>query len=197
MKLRSQLIISIIVFGIVLLVISSSVLITNQQVAHINNQEQMANDFNTGASSLTYISNEYFLYQQSTQLTSWQIQLSSLLTEISKLNPNNPSQAILISNVEGDMQRLGTVFNSSVSILENVPQNVSASGFPAFQTASDRLNTQNQALAFDAALLSKSFSVQADQVKQTNNTLIFALLGAFGATLSSFISLFLGAHLDQ
>jgi PAS domain S-box-containing protein len=180
MRLRSQLIISIIVFGIVLLVISASVLITNQQVASINNQEQMANDINTGASSLAYISNDYFLYQQSEQLASWQIQFSSLSTEISKLNSNSPDQAILISNVKEDLQRLNTVFNSSVSILESTPQNASASGFPAFQTASSRLNTQNQALAFDAALLSKSFSVQADQVKQTNNILIFALLGAFG-----------------
>jgi PAS domain S-box-containing protein len=181
MKLRNQLILSIIAFGIVLLFISASVVITNQQVAQINNNEQTANSINTGASNLAYIANDYFLYRQSTQLNSWQAQFSSLQEGISNLESSNPEQMAQIQIVEGDLQRLGTVFNSSVSILQNVPQNESASAFPAFQTASGRLNIQNQALAFDASVLSNSFEDQANQLKQTNSFLIFALLGAFGA----------------
>jgi PAS domain S-box-containing protein len=181
MKLRSQLILSIIVFGIVLLAISASVVITNQQVAQVNNKEQTANNINTGASNLAYIANDYFLYRQSAQLNSWQAQFSSLLAETSNLTSINPEQIAQIQIVTGDLQRLGTVFNSSVSILQSIPQNESASAFPAFQTASGRLNIQNQALAFDASVLSNSFANQADQLKQTNSILIFALLGAFGA----------------
>ena len=145
MKLRSQLILSIIIFGIVLLVISASVVITNQQVAQINSKEQTANNINTGASNLAYTSNDYFLYQQTGQLNSWQSQFFSLLEEISNLTSNNPEQTAQIQTVNRDLQRLGTVFNSSVSILQNVPQNESPSAFPAFQTASGRLNIQNQA----------------------------------------------------
>ena len=181
MRLRSQLIISIIVFGIVLLIISASVLIANQQVAQIGKQEQMANDINTGASNLVYISNDYFLYQQNSEVAVWQSQFTSLSDEVSKLTSSSPYQATLISNIAGDILRLGTVFNSSVSILESIPQNESASDFPAFQAASDRLNVQGQALAFDASVLSKSSGDQANQVKQTNNILIFTLLGVFGA----------------
>ena len=49
MKLKSQLIISIIFFGIVLLLISASVVFTNQQVAQITNQEQTAGNIQTGS----------------------------------------------------------------------------------------------------------------------------------------------------
>ena len=181
MKLKSQLILSIIIFGIVLLVISMSVFFTNQQVAQINSKEQASNNINAGASSLAYIANDYFLYQQTAQLNSWQSQFSSLQAEISNLASSNPGQITQIQTVKEDLQRLGTVFNSSVMILQSVPTNESASAFPAFQTASARLNVQNQALAFDASVLSSSFASQADQLKQTNTILIFALLGAFGA----------------
>ena len=40
---------------------------------------------------------------------------------------------------------------------------------------------QNQALAFDASVLSNSFGNQANQLKQTSTILIFATLGVFGA----------------
>ncbi len=180
MKLKSQIIVSIIVFSIVLLFIAASVLITNQQETQISKQEQMASDVNTGASSLTYVSNDYFLYQQSSELASWQNQFSSLSAEISKLTSSSSTQTVLISNVQGDMQRLNAVFNSSVSILQSIPSNASASGYPAFQTASSRLNVQEQELAFDASVLSKSLASQDNQVKQTTDILIFALLGAFG-----------------
>ena len=138
MKLKSQLIISIIVFGIVLLVVSASVVFTNQQVAQNNNQEQMANNISIGASNLAYISNDYFLYQQSDQLILWQSQFSSLSDGISQLKPSNPEQMAQINNVKTDLQRLNSVFNSSVTFLENAPRNESVRVLPAFQTAWSR-----------------------------------------------------------
>jgi PAS domain S-box-containing protein len=39
---------------------------------------------------------------------------------------------------------------------------------------------QNQALAFDASILSTSFETQASQMKQTSSILVFTLLAAFG-----------------
>ena len=52
---------------------------------------------------------------------------------------------------------------------------------PEFQTDWSRLAVQNQALAFDASILSKSFENQANQLKQTSNILILGLIGTFGA----------------
>ena len=80
MKLKSQLIISIAIFGIILLIISTSVIITNQQTTHINNQQQTAGQIQTGASNLAYISNDYFLYQDNAQVAQWQTQFSSIVS---------------------------------------------------------------------------------------------------------------------
>jgi len=181
MRLKSQYIISIAIFGILLTIISASVIFTNQQVAQINNKEQMAGNIQTGASNLAYISNDYFLYQQSAQLSQWQNQFSSLLYDLSKLIPNGPEQQSQINNVKTDLQNLGSVFNSSVSFIEGTPRNESLRVLPAFQTDWDRLALQNQALTFDASVLSKSFGDQANQLKQTNNILILSLIGTFGA----------------
>jgi PAS domain S-box-containing protein len=181
MRLKSQYIVSIIIFGILLIIISASVIVTNQQVAQINNKEQIAGIILTGASNLAYISNDYFLYQQNAQLYQWQNQFSSLSSDLSKLTPNGPAQQSQINNVNTDLQNLGSVFNSSVSFIESTPRNESIRVLPAFQTDWDRLALQNQALTFDASVLSKSFGDQTDQLKQTNNILTLGLIGAFGA----------------
>ncbi len=181
MKLKSQLIISIIIFGLVVLIVSGSIVFTDQQIAQIRNQEQIANDLSAGASSLAYISNDYFLYQQINQENLWQQQISALSNDLAKLNPNGAQQQILINNVGADLQRLGTIFNNSVALVGNIPQNDTGQVPTELKTVSSRLAVQNQALAFDASILSTSFEEQADRLKQTNSILIFTLLGAFGA----------------
>ena len=181
MRLKSQYIISIVIFVTVLIFISVSVIVTNQQVAQIDNKELMAGTIQTGASNLAYISNDYFLYQQNAQLSQWQNQFSSLSDDLSKLTSNGPEQQSQINNVNTDLQNLGSVFNSSVSFIEITPRNESLRALSVFQSNWNRLAVQNQALSFDASVLSKSFGSQADQLKQTSNILIIGLIGAFGA----------------
>src|SRR5271169_4452038 len=171
MRVKSQYILSIVIFGIFLSIISATIVVTNQQVAQINNEAQTAGNIQTGASSLGYISNDYFLYQQTAQLSQWQNQFSGLSNDLSNLNPTGPQQQSQINNVNTDLQNLGSVFNSSVLFIESVPRNESIRVIPAFQTNWDRLAVQNQALAFDASVLSKSFSNQVNQLKQTSNIL--------------------------
>lgn len=164
-----------------MLIISASVVLTNEQVEQIINQEQIAENIQTGASNLGYLSNDYFLYQESSKLALWQSEFSTLSTDLSNLNPTSPEQQTIVNNVQTDLQLLNTVFNSSVSFLQNAPRNVSVRVLPEFQTAWSGLALQNQALALDASVLSESFDNQGNQLKQTNSILIFALLGAFGA----------------
>ncbi len=186
MRLKSQLIISVIIFGTVVLIVSGSIVITDGQLSEIQNQQQVANKISAGASGLAYISNDYFLYQQSDQVTLWHLQFSALSDGLSKLNPNGPEQEVLVSNVDSDLQRLNTVFDSAVSLIQNIPENETEQVHPELKTASSRLAVQNQALAFDSSVLSNSFRDQADQLKQTNSRLIFGLLAAFGAYFLTF-----------
>jgi len=178
-KLKSQLIISIAIFGMILLIISASVIITNQQALQITNEQQTAGQIQTGASNLAYISNDYFLYQDNAQVNQWQTQFSAISTDLSKINSVNPEQATLVNNVETDLQLAGAGFNNSVTLVESAPQNGQVP--TSLKTVSDQLAVENQALAYAAYVLSNSFENQANQLKQTNNILIFTLLGAFAA----------------
>ena len=136
MKLKSQLIISIAIFGIILLIISTSVIITNQQALQITNKQQTAGQIQTGASNLAYISNDYFLYQDNAQVNQWQTQYSAMSTDLSKINSANPEQATLINNVETDLQLVGAGFNNSVTLVESTPQNGQVS--TSLKTVSDQ-----------------------------------------------------------
>ena len=179
MKLKSQLIISIAIFGVILLIISASVIITNQQAVKITDEQQTAGQIQTGASNLAYISNDYFLYQDNAQVNQWQTQYSTMSADLSKINSANPEQAAQVNNVETDLQLADAGFNNSVTLVESTSQNGQVP--TSLKTVSDQLAVENQALAYAAYLLANSFENQANQLKQTNNILIFTLLGAFAA----------------
>ena len=137
MKLKSQLIISIAIFGTILLIISASVIITNQQAVKITDEQQTAGQIQTGASNLAYISNDYFLYQNNVQVNQWQTQFAAISADLSKINSVNPEQATLVNNVETDLQLVGAGFNGSVALVESTPQNGQAT--TSLKTVSDQL----------------------------------------------------------
>lgn len=134
-----------------------------------------------GASELNYLSSDYFLYQESQQLSRWETKFSSLSNELANLNPTNPEQRVLVNNIDADLQRLHAVFTDIVTYLENAPRNVSVRIDPAFQLSWSRMSVQNQGLSFDASRLSQLTQSQGDQAQQTNLILIFISLGMFGA----------------
>jgi nitrogen fixation/metabolism regulation signal transduction histidine kinase len=187
-RIKNQYILSIAVFVIILAIIFASVFITDQQVTQINNEAQTTTNVEIGASTLSYIANDYFLNEQNIQVTEWQKQFSSMSNELSQLNPSSPQDKALVSTVESDLQGLGAIFNDSVSYVECAPKSGTGTVSPVLQLDSSRLGVQNQALAFDSSVLVKNLNNQANQVKQTNTILIFALLAAFGAY---FISVYL------
>ena len=76
---------------------------------------------------------------------------------------------------------MGAIFNYSVAYVESIPASQSGAVHPILKVDTNNLDVQNQALAFDASVLSASFDSQTNQVKQTNTILIFALLAAFAA----------------
>lgn len=183
MRIKNQFLISIIVFSLVFLIIVGSIILTQQQIDQLNSKEAITTNIQTGAGDLGYLSDNYFLYRDNSQLTQWYLTYSALSSDISKLTSNVPTERTLINNVKADSQRLNAVFNDSVSILQNIPFSQSARANSAFQTQWSRMAVQNQALAFDSQQLSQAFRNQIDQLNTTNILLIVAFLGLFGAYL--------------
>ena len=181
MRIKTQLLISIITFSIILVIIGSSVALTQVQITELNNQSVLTNEIQTGASNLNYISNNYFLYQDNSYITLWQTKFSTLSNEIATLNSTNPQQQALVNTVSDDMENLNTVFAGVTTFLSSAPRNESIRVLPSFQTQWNRMAVQIQALAFDSQQLSQNIQDQTNQAILINTILTIALLSLFGA----------------
>ncbi len=181
MRIKTQLLFSIVTFSIILVLIGASIAFTQLQITELNNQNKVTNEIQTGASDLNYISNYYFLYQDNSYIASWQTKSSTLSSELAKLNSTNPQQQALVRTVGSDMERLNTVFAGVIFFLSNAPRNVSVRVLPDFQTQWNRMAVQIQALAFDSQQLSQNIQDQANQAILVNTILTIALLSLFGA----------------
>ena len=181
MRLRSQNLLSMTIFFILLVIIVASVFITSQRTSQLNHQQTVAHDIQTRASNLQYLSNDYFLYQENAVLTMWQTEYNLLSLDLSNLSVNNPAQQIIVNNVKNDSQFLNNRWTDVTTYLANADRNVSIRILPGFQAIWSRMSLQNQALLFDTQQLSQSFQSQIDQLNGTILILIFALLGVFSA----------------
>lgn len=182
MKIKSQFLISIITFSIILAIIAASVILTEQQTTQLNNQETIARNVQAGASNVNYISTDYFLYQDNSSIDLMESELTTLSNDLSQLNStNSQQQQTLVNNLGIDVQHLTTVFSDAVSFLQNAPRNVSVRVLPAFQTQWSGMANQTQTLALDSQQLSQNLSDQVDNLRFTNIILIFSFLGLFAA----------------
>jgi PAS domain S-box-containing protein len=180
MRIKTQLLISILTFSIILIIIGSSVAITQIQITELNNQSVLTNEIQTGASDLNYISNNYFLYQDNSYITLWQTKFLTLSSEIAKLNSTNTQQQILVNTVTRDLESLNNVFAGVTTFLSNAPRNVSVRILPDFQTQWNRMAVRIQALSFDSQQLSQNIQDQTNQAILSNTIFTVALLSIFG-----------------
>jgi len=65
MKIRTQFIITMLLFGMILVVIAVSAIIANQRREKARKQEMIAADIAQGASELSYLANDYLIYRES------------------------------------------------------------------------------------------------------------------------------------
>ena len=185
MKIKTQFIICIVVFTIILVIIGASVATSTQRVAGLKAQENVANNIQRGAGNLSSISVDYFLYQQDTSIGQWQANFSSLSRDLSTLKLNNNQQQQLATNISRDLQGLNATFGEVVSYLRNTPRTVSVRELQPFQDRWGNMTDQNQLLNLDASQMSISFDTEAHQANDTNTVLIVSLVVAFGALLAT------------
>lgn len=195
MKLQTQLISSMVFFGIALLIISTSVILTHQQTEQLSRQEELARNIQLEAGELSYLSNDYLLYHESQQVDRWEAKFSAFSNDLSNLSVDRPDQQVLVNNIKVNRLRLREIFDDVVSKIESTPNVSESAADRAFkQVSGSRIGVQVQGVVFDATRLSQMLREQADQQKQKNMSLIFVLMGAFVAfLLSNYILFYRGA----
>ena len=192
MKIRTQFIISTVVFGVILLVTGASVVITYQQVQATHEQETLATTLEREAFELSVLANEYLLYRESHQVSRWESKFAAFSNDLARLNVDRPEQQALVNNIKANRQRLQDVFSEVRANLERIPATPGAMSDPEFtQVSWSRLQLQNQAIIFDAARLTRSFGEHADWLLQVTNLQSFGLVAVLGAfILTNFLLIF-------
>ena len=106
MRIRTQFVITMLLFGIILVVIAVSAIITRQKIEKTSEQEKIASSIAQGAGELSYLSNDYLIYRESQQLSRWQSRFASFSSQVARLSVDKPEQQVLVRNIKANEQRL-------------------------------------------------------------------------------------------
>jgi PAS domain S-box-containing protein len=182
MRIRTQFIITMFLFGIILIVASISAIVTNQKVEIASEQEKVAKNIAEGASDLSYLADDYLIYRESQQIDRWQTKYTSFSGDVSKLKTCSPEQQVLLHNIQANTQRLRDVFDSVVSGSGSSTQNPGGIIDQAtLQISWSRISVQSQGLVSDASRLAQLQGDYAHQLQRANLAVILALIGVFVA----------------
>ncbi|MBI4334389.1 MAG: HAMP domain-containing protein [Chloroflexi bacterium] len=182
MRIKTQFIITILLFGAMLVVISASAIVTSRQVERASEQERITAGIAQGANDLSYLANDYVVYRESQQLARWQSRFASFSNDLSVLQGNTSEQHALVRSIQADARRMKEVFNSIATTVENPLWDQAAALDPtSLQVSWSRMAVQSQGLVSDASRLSRLFRAEEDRLKQTNTTILFVMIGIFGA----------------
>ena len=184
MRIGTQLKIVTLLFGVILVMIAVSVLITYRQTEKVSEQEKIAGRIAQTASILGFLSNDYLIYRESRHLARWQSMHSLLVEDAALLQMDRPDQQALAANIQANQRRLKEVFDSVASAVDRRSQVQSEMNDPAFlQVSWSRISVQIQGLISDASRLSQVLHAEAEQLRHTRNVLMIVMLIVFGAYL--------------
>ncbi|MGD0661860.1 MAG: PAS domain S-box protein [Syntrophorhabdales bacterium] len=180
MRLRTQFILTMLLFGAILVVVAASAIVTSQQIEKVARQERIAAHIAEGAGELTYLSNDYLIYGENQQLKRWHSRFDAFSTEVAALRAGRPEQQALVANIRANQNRMKEVFASAASAMENPSRKVDL----AFLHLSwSRMAVQSQGLVSDATRLSSLLRQQMDQLTKERTTLMYVTVGLFGLFL--------------
>jgi PAS domain S-box-containing protein len=181
MKIKTQFVITMSLFGLAAGIIVISLMTTNQKVSQLNQQQQIAQNIERSARELDYLSNEYLLYRENQQRARWESKFASLSNDLTRLNPTRPDQQVLVNDLKADMERLKAVFANVISMQAAAPSPDAGAKLDFIQASWSRMEVQNQNIAFRAQLLAQNFRTEIDRLNQNNNLRILVLSGVLGA----------------
>jgi PAS domain S-box-containing protein len=184
MKIRTQFILTLLLFGLILIGMVGSLILTNQRVGRLLRQEELARRIERRASELNYLSGDYLVYGESQQRARWESSFTLFTEDISELEPFDSEQQTIVARIQADRDRLQAVFKNVAATLDEVSPGSSQASDPAFvQVSWSRMEVQNQSMAFQASLLSQKLRAEAERLRHMNLTLMLVLIGIFGAYL--------------
>ena len=171
-------------FGIILVAIAVSAIITNRQVDEVTKQERRAINIALSTDETGYLASDYLIYREDLQLKRWQNRFASFTEEVASLQVERPEQQALVANIQANQARLKEVFESVASAQGSVSRNQNAVlDLESLQVSWSRMAVQIQGLASDASRLSMLLRQQRDELTYKRTMLIYVMVGLFGVFL--------------
>ena len=178
----------ILLFGIVLVVIAASVVITNSKVSRVNGQQRIAGEVNQTASELGFLSIDYFLNREPQLLKRWQTRFDFFSSQIDLLQVNEAEQQTIVAEMKAGRARMKQIFESTIS--ESDDFHSGNFDQKRFRVASSRIAVQSQNVVGDAYTLLTMLRTQGRNLILTRDLLVYSLIAFFGLcffTVSVFI----------
>lgn len=182
MRIKTQFVLTMFLFGLVLVAVFISAVITNHMVDNAYKQHQITDNIVKGAGELSYLSNDYVIYREDQQMERWYARFELFTDEVSKLQTDKPDQQVLVSNIKENTQRLKNVFDGVVSDIGNLSSNIDMN-LEFLHVSWSRMAVQSLTLISDASYLSQSIINRINRLRTIHITTMFALMGMFGIYL--------------
>jgi len=179
MKIRTQIIISIIVSVLVISVVGTILFFNYQQLAVASENERLADDIIQGSYALSNLQNDYLLHSSDRSRIQWEEKYNTLQDEFTRLRITDPVQQATLENILESDRQLLDIFSRIIAPRETTG---SANGAPAdpelTQIRWSRLGVQTQGMIFDASRLSGLIKADTSRIQQANNWLIVFMISA-------------------
>lgn len=178
MTIRTQFLITMALFSLLLAVVAGLVVNTNMQLTRLNRQVSLAVEIERETSEINYLANDYLLFKEERKRQLWETKWVSLSGKLSQLEAGNHKQQAVAKEIKSHLRRVKAVF---VDIIMSLDDKSSVANSDFIQVSWSRLAIQNQAIFVDALQLTQLIRDQRDDLRQTSGLLIYVLLGSFGA----------------
>jgi PAS domain S-box-containing protein len=178
MKIKTQLLSSVIILAVILMIGSVTVIVGNQRLQEIAKQEDLARSIQQDTNELGFLTNSYLLFRDRLQLTLWQSKIVAISDGLAALEASDQQQQNLIDDMKLNQQRLLSVFTDIKTNINNNP--AASQNLDYIGTAFSRLSVQNQGILASSNQLSQLLQTQSNRIKHNNNQLIFILFVVFG-----------------
>ncbi|PKQ29469.1 MAG: hypothetical protein CVT60_05170 [Actinobacteria bacterium HGW-Actinobacteria-10] len=189
MRIKTQFVLTMVIFGITLFIIGVSLVTTMGEMARIDHEESIVGDISRGAAELSYLSGNYLFYREAPQHKRWIDEWTAVSDDVEALKPETSDERMLKSHLQTDLARLKAVFDdvSGQATATGVDERNSLS---QLQTSWNRLAVQRQTTSFDALRLSRILRDREAYVSQRNVTLVSGVLFLFAVFLVTTYAIF-------
>jgi len=184
MKIKTQLMIVTGFFGVMLFVIAALMISNAERSRSLIEHERLARSVEHGTGNLGYLSSDYMLHGERQLQTRWQSRFAAVSGDLSRLASDSPECRPFVGQMRENLRNMAEVFGEIESAYAgNLPTRDGAALLAYIQASWSRMAVQVQELLAVAARLSRQLHNEAEQLRQTRDILIFALIGWLAAFL--------------